>query len=160
MTTPRSLAADPLAPRSVRLRRRLEASPERVFRAFADPEELTRWFPSRIEGSLAAGARSLLVWPDRRVWWDVTEAHPSDRFAFRWPWGPDESLVTTARVTIAPAGYGSRLDLEDGPFPIAATAGLDAWASGLEGWGEALAMLRAYLDFSVDVRPRSWSRRP
>jgi putative phosphoribosyl transferase len=31
---------------------------------------------------------------------------------------------------------------------------LDAWAEALQGWGEALAMLRAQLDFSVDIRPR------
>jgi uncharacterized protein YndB with AHSA1/START domain len=140
--------------RWIRLRRRLDASPDRVFRAFADPEELARWFPERIEGGLAVGARSLLVWPDQRVWWDVVEAHPSDRFAFRWPWGPSESIVTTVTITISAAGYGSRLELEDGPFPIDDAAGLDAWAEGLEGWGEALMLLRAYLDFSVDLRPR------
>lgn len=140
--------------RSIRLRRRLDATPERVFRAFADPEELVRWFPVRVEGALAVGTRSVLAWRDQRLWWDVTEAHASSRFAFRWPWGEDESLVTTVTVTISPAGYASRLDLEDGPFPIGTPAGLDAWAAGLEGWGEALMLLRAHLDFSVDLRQR------
>jgi len=46
---------------------RLNAPPERVFRMWADPEDLARWFPDRIEGGLAVGARSILVWPDRRV---------------------------------------------------------------------------------------------
>jgi uncharacterized protein YndB with AHSA1/START domain len=142
------------ASRWVRLRRRLDASPERVFRAFADPEELVRWFPERVEGSLAPGTRSVLVWPDQRVWWDVTEAHASNRFAFRWPLGADEGLTTRVTVTIAPAGYGSRLELEDGPFPID-RAGIDAWGAAGEGWGEALMLLRAHLDFSVDLRPRS-----
>jgi uncharacterized protein YndB with AHSA1/START domain len=140
--------------RWIRLRRRLDASPDRVFRAFADPEELARWFPERVEGGLAVGARSLLVWPDQRVWWDVVEAHPSGRFVFRWPWGTSESIVTTVTITISAAGYGSRLELEDGPFTIDEAAGLDAWAEGLEGWAEALTLLRAYLDFSVDLRPR------
>jgi len=140
--------------RMVHMVRRLNAPPERVFRAWADPEELARWFPERIEGGLAVGARSTLVWPDRRVWWDVIEAHPSRAFVFRRPWLPDERLITTVRVTIEPAGYGSRLDLADGPFALDQTGAIDAWAGALESWAEALAMLRAHLDFSVDLRPR------
>lgn len=138
--------------RWIRMRRRLDASPERVYRAWADPEELARWFPEQIEGGLALGARSTLVWPDRRVWWDVTETSPSRRFIFRWPWLPGDRLVTTVTVSIHPAGYGSQLELEDGPFPLDEPGGLDAWAEAHEGWGEALAMLRAHLDFSIDIR--------
>ena len=143
-----------LEPRWIRLRRRLDASPERVYRAFSDPEELVRWFPLRVEGALAVGTRSTLIWREQRLWWEVREAHASDRFAFRWPWGADDGLITTVTLTFTPSGYGTRLDLEDGPFPIATGEGLDAWAAGLEGWGEALMLLRAQLDFSVDLRPR------
>ena len=46
------------------------------------------------------------------------EARTGEAFAFRWPWLPDERLVTTVRVTFAPAGYGTLLELEDGPFPL------------------------------------------
>jgi hypothetical protein len=46
--------------------------------AWTVPEELIRWFPERVEGSLAVGTRSALVFPDQRVWWDVT-ALESDR---------------------------------------------------------------------------------
>jgi uncharacterized protein YndB with AHSA1/START domain len=140
--------------RMVRMVRRLDAPPDRVFRAWADPEELARWFPERIEGGLAVGARTMLVWPDRRVWWDVIEAHPSRTFVFKWPWLPDERLITTVRVTIDPAGYGSRVELVDGPFDLDQGGAIDAWAEARETWGEALAMLRAHLDFSVDLRPR------
>src|SRR5205809_5178198 len=105
-------------PRMVRMARRLNAPPERVYRAWADPEELARWFPDRIEGGLAVGARSMLVWPDRRVWWDVIEAHPNRTFVFRWPWLPDQRLITTVSVTIDPAEYGSRLELVDRPFRL------------------------------------------
>ena len=140
--------------RTVRMARRLNAPPERVSRAWSDPEELARWFPERVEGALAEDARTVLVWRDRRVWWDVIEATAGRVFAFRRPWLPDESLVTTVRVTIVPSGYGTRLRLEDGPFPLAQPGGLDAWAESLQAWSEALVMLRAYLDFSVDIRPR------
>lgn len=140
--------------RWIRMRRRLDAPPDRVYRTWADPEELARWFPERIEGGLAVGSRCVLVWSDRRVWWEVTQARPNRDFAFRWPWLPDERLVTDVRVTIEPAGYGSRLELEDGPFPLDVPGAIDAWAEAIEVWSDALAKLRAHIDFSVDLRPR------
>ncbi len=141
--------------RWVRITRRLASSPERVYRAWADPEELVRWFPERVEGSLAVGTRSTLFWPTESAWWDVQGAEPNRSFVVRWPWLDDERIVTTLTVSIAPAGMGCRLSIEDGPFPIDEPGGLDAWAEALEGWGEALTMLRAHLDFSVDVRRTS-----
>ena len=140
--------------RWVRMTRRLMAPPGRVYRAWSDPEELARWLPDQVEGGLALGTRASLVWPDRRVWWEIVEAEAPRRFAFRWPWLPDSRIVTTATITISPAGYGTRLELQDGPFPIDEPGGLDAWAEALAGWSEALAQLRAHLDFSVDLRPR------
>jgi uncharacterized protein YndB with AHSA1/START domain len=140
--------------RWVRLERRLDSSAERAFRAWSDPEELARWLPDRIEGALAEGARSVLVWSRTRVWWEVQEVHPNNTFVFRRPWLPDDGLVTTTRITIRDVGYGCRVELVDGPFPIDTSAGLDAWATAIRTWAEALTMLRAYLDYSVDVRPR------
>jgi uncharacterized protein YndB with AHSA1/START domain len=140
--------------RWVRLRRRLNAPPQRVFRAWADPEELARWFPVHIEGALAVGSRSVLTWQDRRVWWDVTRAEPDRSFAFRRPWPAAERLISEVQVTIEPVGYGSRIQLEDGPFPLDVLGALDAWVDAIEIWSDALAMLRAHLDFSVDLRVR------
>ena len=140
--------------RWVRMERRLDSSADRVFRAWTDPEELARWLPDQIDGALAVGARSVLVWSGSRQWWDVLEVHPNDTFVFRRPSTPDETLVTTVRVTVHPVGYGSRVELEDGPFQIDDPAGLDAWATAIRAWAEALTMLRAHLDYSIDVRPR------
>ena len=142
------------APRHVRVERKLDAPPSRVYRAWSDPAELTSWFPYTVEGSLMPGTRTTLVWPDLRVWWDVVEAEPERRFRFRWPWLADESYVTQVTVDIEPRGYGSVVRLEDGPFDVARPGVLDAYAECLEGWGEALTLLRARIDFSVDLRFR------
>jgi uncharacterized protein YndB with AHSA1/START domain len=140
--------------RSLRFDRSLRATPERVFRVWTDPEELPRWLPERVEGSLAPASRSILVWRRERVWWDVVTVEPNRRFSARMAWTPDESLVTAFSVTIRPEGYGSRLLLEDGPFPLDEPGVLDAWARAIERWTEALANLRAFVDFSVDLRNR------
>ncbi len=133
--------------------RRFNAPPQRVFRAWADPVELARWLPVGVEGGLAVGARSVLTWPDRRIWWEVRRAEPDRLFAFRRAWTPDDAITTDIRVSIAAAGYGSRVELEDGPFEIGTAAGLEAWADAIETWADVLALLRAHLDFSVDLRP-------
>jgi uncharacterized protein YndB with AHSA1/START domain len=142
----------PTTLRWVHARRQLDAPPDRAYRAWSQPEELSRWFPHRVEGSLAPGTRTGLVWPDRRTWWDIVSVEPNTLFAFRWPWLPDESHVSMATVRIEPRGYGSVVTLEDGPFDTAEARLLDAYAEACAGWGEAFAMLRAVLDFSVDIR--------
>jgi uncharacterized protein YndB with AHSA1/START domain len=151
------IAADPLAtPRAVRMVRRLGAPPSRVYRAWTVPEELVRWFPQRVEGSLAVGTRSTLVFPDQRVWWDVTVLESDRRFEFRWPWLPGDPWETTVSVRLEPAGYGTLLTLTDGPFDLRVPGVLDAYAEALEGWGEALAWLRGVVDFSSDLRTRPY----
>jgi uncharacterized protein YndB with AHSA1/START domain len=138
--------------RWVRVRRVLDASVERVYRAWADPEEMATWFPHAVEGSLLPGARTILVWPDQRVAVDVLDADPYARFRFRWSWLEDAAFATEVTVTLERHGYGTRVTLEDGPFDIARLRVIDAYAEALEGWGEAIANLRAQLDFAVDLR--------
>ncbi len=141
--------------RTIHMERRLQASPDRVSRAWTDADELARWLPLRIEGTLAEGARTVLVLGGRRTWWEVIEERAGELFVFRSPWLRGDKVITTVRISIRPSGYGTMLQLEDGPFPVDQPDGLDAWAEALERWSEALVMLRAYLDFSVDVRERS-----
>jgi len=150
MTEAKVEIADPV--RTVRLQRRVDAPPYRVYRAWSAPEALSEWFADAVEGSLTPGTRSTLVFPDQRVWWDVLEAEPNQRFQFRWPWLENDAWVTVCTVTVTARGYGSLVTLEDGPFDLTRPGVLDAYAECLEGWGEALAHLRAVIDFSVDLR--------
>jgi uncharacterized protein YndB with AHSA1/START domain len=148
---------DPLAtPRMVRMVRRFSAPPSRLYRCLVDPEELVRWFAEQIDGSLGLRTRSTLVFPDQRVWWDVITLESDRRFEFRWPWLPDESWETTVSVTLEDAGYGTLLTLTDGPFDLRVPGVLEAYAEACEGWGETLAWLRGWVDFSVELRDRRY----
>ena len=150
MTEARIEIADPI--RTVRLQRRIDAEPYRVYRAWSAPEALSEWFAERVEGSLTPGARSTLVFRDKRVWWDVIEAEPNNRFRFRWPWLADESWITVATVSITARGMGSLITLEDGPFDLTHPGVLDAYGECHSGWAESLSNLRAVVDYSVDLR--------
>jgi len=142
--------ADPV--RTVRVQRRLDGEPYRVYRAWASQDALAEWYPDRVEGALAPGTRSTLIFRDHRVWWDVIESDPNSRFQFRWPALPDESWTTVATVTITPRGYGSIVTVEDGPFDLTRPGLLDAYSLSLSKWAEWLANLRAVVDYSVDLR--------
>jgi uncharacterized protein YndB with AHSA1/START domain len=138
--------------RTVHMRKRVDAPPYRVYRAWTSPEVLSEWFPESVEGSLTPGTRSMLVFPDQRVWWEMLEAEPYNRVRFRWPWLPNDGWLTEVLVRIEPRGYGSLVTLEDGPFDLTVPGVLEAYAECLEGWGEALAHMRAVVDYSVDLR--------
>ncbi len=138
--------------RTVRVQRRVDGEPYRVYRAWASPDALSEWYPDRVEGSLTPGTRSTLVFRDHRVWWEVLEAEPNRRFQFRWPWLANDAWITVVSVTISPRGYGSLITVEDGPFDLTQPGVLEAYASSLAGWGEWLANLRAVVDYSVDLR--------
>ena len=115
---------------------------------------MARWLSDRVEGSIAPASRSVLVWRRRRIPWDILAVEPNRRFVVRMPWLADESIVTTLTITLEPEGYGTRLNLENGPFPIDRPEGLEAWEDALLAWAETLAGLRAFIDFSVDIRQR------
>jgi hypothetical protein len=52
----------------------------------------------------------------------------------------------------APRHAGQRND-RTGRLPLEQPGAIEAWAVAIEGWSEALALLRAHLDFSIDLRP-------
>ncbi len=60
------------------------------------------------------------------------------------------------RRALKDAGYGTLLTLTDGPFDVRVPGVLDAYAQAREVWGESLAWLRGWVDFSVELRPRRY----
>jgi uncharacterized protein YndB with AHSA1/START domain len=84
--------------------RKLPHPPEKVWRALVEPEHLEAWFPTRIEGERAAGAKLRFVFPE-------DEGPPADGemlvydppTLLEYRWGDDETL----RFELAPDGDGT-----------------------------------------------------
>ncbi len=112
---------------SLTIRRRLKASPAKVFQAWTDPEQIRRWFgPGQTQVSLAdfelkAGGRwrILATSPDgeeHHVGGMVREVITDAKLVYTWAWRstPErESLVT---VEFAPDGTGTLLTLTHAQF--------------------------------------------
>lgn len=141
-----------MSTRMIQMSRVVDAPPERVYRAWSDPETVRQWLASSVEGSLVPGVRSALVFPRDRIEVDVLEADPNSRFKFRWTHPLDDGITTEVTVVITPTGYGSTVTLTDGPYEVSDEALLDEYARAIEIWAAALTQLRASVDYSVDLR--------
>lgn len=142
------LAARP----SLTLQRRLNAAPERVYAAWADPETLAQWFgPASVEaGSVTAdidlrvGGRYRISFRANGAYNEVggvyREVVPNERLVFSWAWHstPErESLVT---VMLKPEGAGTLLTFRHEQF-----ADATARDNHERGWTELFAKLENYL---------------
>jgi uncharacterized protein YndB with AHSA1/START domain len=107
---------------SLTLKRRLNASPEKVYAAWTDPAQISRWFGpdagpvTRAETDLRVGGRFHVVFhsedgEEHDVSGTYRAVVPNEKLQFTWAWRtmPErESLVT---VLIKPDGEGSLLTL-------------------------------------------------
>jgi uncharacterized protein YndB with AHSA1/START domain len=141
-----------LRDRWLRLERELDAPPDRVHRAWSDPEDLASWFCRQVQGSLLPGAPSTLVWSDRSIPVEVLESDPPGRFRFRWTRGTGTAVATEVTIVVEPRGYGSRVTLTDGPFDLTALGVADVYVDAAGTWGGALANLKSRVDYGTDLR--------
>ena len=115
--------------------RRLPHRPEKVWRALTEPEHLAAWFPARIEGDRAAGAKLRFVFPHDGAPIDEGEmlaCEPPTLLEFRWT---DE----TFRFEVRPDGDGCVLTLLN-VFDEIGKAARDA-----AGWHACLDVLGHHL---------------
>jgi uncharacterized protein YndB with AHSA1/START domain len=145
------MSTDVAAKPSLTLKRRYNASPERVFSAWTDAEKLGRWFcpatcvPVLAESDARAGGRYRIVvrgqdGDDHDVSGTFREVVPNRKLTFTWAWRttPErESLVT---VELAPDGDGTMLTLTHERFFDEAAR--DRHQSG---WGPILDRLNEVL---------------
>jgi uncharacterized protein YndB with AHSA1/START domain len=137
---------------SLSFERRLNASPEKVYAAWTDPEKIVRWFGRsdakadsfRADIDARVGGRFRVSFATDSEYYEVggvyREVVPSQRLVFSWAWHstPErESLVT---VSLKPDGGGTLLTLHhEQLFDQAARDGHE------RGWIGALDKLEGFI---------------
>ena len=149
----KSAATGPVARPSLTFKRRLHASPEKVYAAWTEPEEIIRWFgradakAGSFEADIDArvGGRFRVSFStaaeDYEVGGVYREVVPNRKLVFSWAWHstPErESLVT---VEIKPDGDGTLLTLtHEQLFDQAARDGHErGWLGALDKLEKLLA---------------------
>ena len=144
--------AEPAERPSLTLTRRLDAAPENVYAAWADPQRLMRWFgPATVEQGSVKADIDLRVGGSYRISFRANggyhevggvyrEVVPNRRLVFSWAWHstPErESLVT---ISIRPEGSGTLLVFNHAQF-----VDEQARDNHERGWSEFLVKLESYL---------------
>ncbi len=148
----------PLLSEDIQMATLVRATPERVYQALTQPEEINQWFTSDATGESKPG--SVLVWrwkdwgPDRVTTedhLDVLEAVPNQRFASRWhPVGSQVEAVhtTTVSVDFEQVETGTVVRLRETGY-LDTPEHLKACLNCATGWGEALTLLKFYVEHGI-----------
>jgi len=129
---------------------RTSASPEQVYRAWADPEILAQWFPDEAYGEAAPGEELVHVWRDfgMELRHRVVEAVPNERLVLEGTSPMGFEFLQEIRIErdgdetvlrLVHSGFGPDADLSE------ELDGVDS------GWRLALSTLRHYLEAHFGV---------
>jgi uncharacterized protein YndB with AHSA1/START domain len=132
----------------------VRADAQRVYDALTTAEGLDGWFTSGAEVDPRPGGTICFRWvdwgPDNVTAEDsgpVLEARRPERFVFQW--SPDDSsYTTTVRVDFESVDGGAIVRLHESGFrntPSGKKACLDC----ASGWGEALTLLKFYVEHGL-----------
>lgn len=132
----------------------VRAKPERVYNALTDPRQVDAWFTCGSFGEARPGSRITWRWrewgPDRITAEDtllVQEAKHPERFVFLWhPAGSEHP--TTVEVHFEAVEDGTVVRLREYGYP-ATERGLRACLDCATGWGEALTLLKFYVEYGL-----------
>ena len=136
---------------SLSLRRRLSSPPEKVWRAWTDPQALTSWFGpdagkvSLVETDVRVGGRfhvvfSTLDGEQHDVSGVYREVQPNRKLVFTWAWKSTPERVSLLTLTFQPSGSGTEFNmLHEQLFDVAARDRHEY------GWTGSLAKLERYL---------------
>jgi uncharacterized protein YndB with AHSA1/START domain len=121
---------------TLRYARELGQSPERVWAALTERDELEHWFPTGVHGGWEPGARLQFPFHDEifpTMHGLVLQVRAPELLEYRW--GPD-----TLRFELSPGGIGTHLE-----FTVTLEE-LGKAARDGAGWHEALDLLESCLD--------------
>jgi uncharacterized protein YndB with AHSA1/START domain len=137
----------------IQITKRIDAPPDRVFRALTDADELPRWFPSSAESDPRSGGDYVL----RFEFDDESQNHtyagqyeqvtPGERV--RYPWNGAFG-ATTVEFTLRPADGGTELVLVHSGWSDEAAETREMHD---QGWRVFLDNLEGYVTGRPDQRP-------
>jgi uncharacterized protein YndB with AHSA1/START domain len=148
--------------RTIELTTEIEASPEAVFRALVDADELVRWFPSGAQSDPRTGGSFEYRYefdqdPSRNHTYsgEYSDVRPNERVAYPW----NGKLGTTqVEFRLEPAGGSTKVTLRHSGWGTGAD-----WDESLEmhrqGWGFFLGNLKSYLEAGKDSRAEAMGMR-
>ncbi|MFN7989308.1 MAG: GNAT family N-acetyltransferase [Thermoanaerobaculia bacterium] len=143
-----------LRPERVETKVLVKAPPERVWQAIASAEGLDGWFTSGTTLDARPGGRLAFRWerwgPDAFTGTfegTVLEADRPRRFSFRWP-VDSGTYETTVTADLEPRDDGTLVRLSEHGFEEG-PAGLRDMLSRSAGWGEALALMKLFVEHGV-----------
>jgi uncharacterized protein YndB with AHSA1/START domain len=126
----------------------IDAPVETVYRTLTTAEGWDAWFTDGSEIDASPNGEVLLRWnefgPSRITAEDggaVLEAERNRRFVFEWEPG---DTITTVAFTLIPHASGTILELEESGYET-----LTSYMECAAGWGEALTLLKFYLEHGV-----------
>jgi uncharacterized protein YndB with AHSA1/START domain len=136
----------------IRYRTYIDASPERVYETLTTGEGWDAWFTQGTRVDARPGGEIIFKWVDfgaNRYTTEgggpVLEATAPRRFVFQWT--PGDSTTTIA-FDLAPLGPGTMVQVEESGHTTS-RKDLEALVECASGWGEALALLKMYLEHGV-----------
>ena len=132
----------------------VRASPERVYDPFTIAQEMDGWFASGASIDARRGGEIHFRWmdwgPDRFTGEDgglVQEARRPERFVFQWhPDSPE--YATTVEIDLEPVDQGTVMRLRESGYQNT-PSGRRAFADCAAGWGEALTLLKFYVEHGL-----------
>jgi uncharacterized protein YndB with AHSA1/START domain len=136
----------------IRAKTYIGVSPQRVYRMLTTGSEWDAWFTQGTQIDPRPGGRILFRWVNWAVdrytcesGGPVLEAVPSKRFVFQWT--PGETTTTIA-FDLEPSGAGTILRVEESGH-TSSWKDLEALVDCAAGWGEALTLLKMYLEHGI-----------
>jgi uncharacterized protein YndB with AHSA1/START domain len=134
----------------------IDAPPARVYETLATATGWDAWFTQGAEVDARPGGSIRFRWVafgvDRVTGEDggpVVEALPPRRFAFRWTPG---DTTTTVALDLEPRGRGTVVRITESGHSTSA-GDLAALVDCAAGWGEALTLLKLYLEHGITYGP-------
>lgn len=134
----------------IKQRTYIKVSPERVYETLTTGDGWNAWFTDETTVDLDGEIR--LSWRDFGVEKEdiedggpVLEAVPNESFVFGWSPGED---MTTVSFTLEPCRDGTLVSLRESSYTTS-EKDLNACVNCATGWGEALTLLKFYLEHGM-----------